>query len=139
MTAIPVLQHTDATDDMVSVLRGAGAVVIKSVSTSALRDQIASELTPFVDSTPVETKVEDDAFYPGNARRVTALVRKSQGFHGLVLNPTLLALCDAALKPNCARYQLHVGAALVIGPVHASRSCIARTIPTRSLCRLAPI
>jgi ectoine hydroxylase-related dioxygenase (phytanoyl-CoA dioxygenase family) len=62
---------------------------------------------------------EDDPeqFYPGRTRRTTALVARSATAGELVLDPCTLSLCDRFLSPNGEfGYQLHVTAALDVGP-----------------------
>ncbi len=56
------------------------------------------------------------SFYPGNTTRITALVAKSETFRSFVMHPLMLSACDAILKPNCASYQVHATAGLVVGP-----------------------
>ena len=58
----------------------------------------------------------EDAFYPGNTKRTTALVAKSEVARGFVVHPSLLALADTYLGPACNQVQLSVCSALNIGP-----------------------
>ncbi len=113
---IPVFDVHDPLDTKILALREAGAIRIRGVTTVAVREAVTSELTPFLLAAPVQTNVAEADFYPGHTRRITALVRKSPAVHELMLHPDLLGACDAVLLPNCERYQLHVGSALVVGP-----------------------
>ncbi len=58
----------------------------------------------------------EDAFYPGNTKRTTALVAKSEVARGFMVHPALLALADTYLGPSCNQVQLSVCSALNIGP-----------------------
>ncbi len=74
------------------------------------------ELAPHVDAAPVAPSDDPSDFYPAKTRRVTALVARSETVRELVMHPTPTALCDHHLSPNCERIQLHVTAALAVGP-----------------------
>jgi len=60
--------------------------------------------------------ISPDAFYPGHTRRVIALVERAEAVRELVTHPVSAALCERHLGANCERYQLHVTAALEVGP-----------------------
>ena len=65
----------------------------------------------------VVEKDDPTQFYPGRTRRTSALVARSAAVRELVLDGSTLALCDRFLTPNGEfGYQLHVSAALEVGP-----------------------
>lgn len=115
MTAIPVLSSKDSAADMVAALESAGCLVVTSVTEASTREALTNELAPHVARAKVATDTDDADFYPGHTKRIIALVQKSKTFRDFVTDPTMMALCDIILKPNCQGYQLHVGSALVVG------------------------
>lgn len=101
------------------LLDAAGCLVVTGVSTAGQRDALRSELADLMAATPVDTRDDPDDFYPGLTRRVTSLVANSRTAREFVLHPASKTVCGHFLLPNCApggRYQLHVSAALEIGP-----------------------
>ena len=69
--------------------------------------------------TPVVTNDGPNDFYPRLTRRVTLLVSNLEVARTFVMNPASKTLCDRFLLPNCGsggRYQLHVSAAVEVGP-----------------------
>ena len=99
-----------------ALLNSAGAVVLKDMLSADTIDKLIQELDPHLDRVEVQTSVADDEFYAGHTRRVTGVVARSPATHALILNQSVTSICDALLLPNCERYQLHVGSALVVGP-----------------------
>jgi ectoine hydroxylase-related dioxygenase (phytanoyl-CoA dioxygenase family) len=124
MASIPVLKSDAPALEVAAALERAGCVVVTGALSAAMRESLARELKPHLDrADPNQSLNEKYArdggpsdFYPGNTKRVTALVARSETFRQLIAHPTLLAACDAVLKPNCTTYQVHATAALVVGP-----------------------
>ena len=116
MTVIPQLSAQDSTADLAAALETDGCVVVTSITDAATREAITTELAPYLDTAQITTVVDEAEFYPGQTKRIVALIAKSTTFHSFVTHPTLLALCDEFLQPNCETYQVHVCSALVIGP-----------------------
>ncbi len=100
---------------MSEALEEAGCLVVTDVADAATREAVTRELAPHFEEAPVKTSDDSEDFYPGHTRRVTALVARSEAVGELILDPTVRALCDAALGANCSDYQLHVTAALMVG------------------------
>lgn len=116
--AIPKFSSTTASSDIAAALGEAGCVVVTDVIDPELRQSITSELAPHMASTPL---IEDDdptEFYPGRTRRVSALVARSTSITDqLIVHPISEEACNAHLLPNSEHgYQLHVSAALEVGP-----------------------
>ena len=124
MASIPIISSKERTTSIVEALERDGCVVVTGVTDQATRDAIARELAPHVEKADANAAtastskyyLESAGFYPGNTKRITSLVAKSETFRSFVTHPMMLAACDAMLKPNCESYQLHVGSALVVGP-----------------------
>ncbi len=124
MPSIPALSANESPAQVVACLERDGAVVVTGVIDSAARDAVVRELAPHLEvadpNASLNKKYEADGgtpnFYPGNTKRVTALVARSETFRTFVTHPLMLSACDAILKPNCTHYQVHATAALKIGP-----------------------
>lgn len=118
MTSIPRRSANDAPEDLARALDEAGCLVVTDVLDSEDRDRLQTELAPHMAATDGDSLQLDDpeAFYPGKTRRVTALMSRSATARELALGAVSKALCDHHLAPNCERYQLHVTAALQVGP-----------------------
>jgi ectoine hydroxylase-related dioxygenase (phytanoyl-CoA dioxygenase family) len=116
VSSIPRHSVSDPLDDLALALADAGCLVVTDVADRATRDAIVAELAPHMRAARVRDDDPKD-FYPGRTRRVTALVTRSERVGELILNPTATALCDRFLTPNAQfGYQLHVTAALEVGP-----------------------
>jgi len=124
MASIPVLPASAPSSEVVACLERAGCVVVREVIDVATRAALQRELAPFMEATDAGDRLNkvyeasggNGSFYPGNTTRITALVAKSQTFRSFVMHPLMLSACDALLKPNCASYQIHATAGLVVRP-----------------------
>ncbi len=124
MAAIPVLPANAPAKDVVACLEHAGCVVVREVTDVPTRAALKRELAPHMETSDAgnllnkvyEASGGNGSFYPGNTTRITALVAKSETFRAFVMNPLMLSACDVLLKPNCASYQVHATAGLVVGP-----------------------
>ncbi|MGO9452209.1 MAG: phytanoyl-CoA dioxygenase family protein [Candidatus Binataceae bacterium] len=124
MASIPVLTSKASPADVVAALDRDGCVVVTGVIDEAGLDAITRELGPYLETTDVgeslNKKYAADGgpsdFYPGNTKRITALIAKSETFRSFVTHPLMLSVCDSLLKPNCSSYQVHATAGLVVGP-----------------------
>lgn len=124
MATIPVLSSGDSGNAIAAALQRDGCVVVTGVIGEDVRRAFADELKPYIEradenaATDRNSKyyVETAGFYPGHTKRITALLGKSKTAGALALNRVVLDACDALLGPNCERYQLHVGSALLVGP-----------------------
>ena len=98
--------------------------MVENVIDKTSRDQLTRELAPFFETSDAGNRLNktyeasggDGNFYPGNTKRITGLVAKSETFRSFVTHRVTLSACDALLRPNCARYQVHATAGLVVGP-----------------------
>ena len=124
MHTIPRLRYDAPLADVVANLETQGCVVVTEVVDKATRDKLAYELDPYLSTMDagdsLNRKYAADGgpsdFYPGNTKRITALIARSETFRSLATHPVTLGACDSILLPNCASYQIHATAALVVGP-----------------------
>ncbi len=114
--SIPQFSPSDAQKDMAAGLRQAGCAVITGLTDEGQRQELRAELADHLAEAEFKTTEDSADFYPGRTRRVTALVTRSKTAQTLILDPCIKALCDEMLLPNCERHQLHVTAALEVGP-----------------------
>ncbi|MEO0963070.1 MAG: phytanoyl-CoA dioxygenase family protein [Pseudomonadota bacterium] len=96
----------------------AGCLVVTGAFDAARCEAIRAELAPHMERARVTEQDDPEAFYPGLTRRVSALLARSRTVTDqLVLHPVTKKVCDAFLLPNGEfGYQLHVTAALEVGP-----------------------
>ena len=117
MTAsIPEFSATQDPEIIRAALDQAGCVVLTNVTSHELMDQVRADLAGAMSATPLATEDSPQEFYPANTRRITALLTRSKNSHELALHPQVNDLCQHHLGDNCERYNLHVSAALEIGP-----------------------
>ena len=104
--------------DITEALGEAGCVVVTDLMDPALRQCITSELAPHMAEARIIEADDPKEFYPGHTRRVSALIARSASVTDrLVAHPVSKAVCDTHLLPNSEfGYQLHVSAALEVGP-----------------------
>jgi ectoine hydroxylase-related dioxygenase (phytanoyl-CoA dioxygenase family) len=115
VATIPVCDPDESPDAMYELLDAAGCLVVRDLATPEQMDAVRSELTEHVDA--AEAGEDDPAdFYPGKTHRVVALPHRSPTVRELMMHPTIEALGDRHLLPNCKKWQLNVSAALEIGP-----------------------
>jgi ectoine hydroxylase-related dioxygenase (phytanoyl-CoA dioxygenase family) len=116
MSAIPRFSHTEPPSEIARALEEAGCVVVTGLLSAADRASVRDELAPHMQKARV-AKDDPTAFYPGLTRRTTALVTRSEMVGRIVLHEHSTKLCDHFLLPNGEfGYQLHVSAALEVGP-----------------------
>ena len=111
MAQIEHLPASSSVDDINAVLERDGAVIIDDVLASEKRDQIASELAPFLDN-----KVFGRDEFTGFSTSASALLSHDR-------RPAASSHCTrrcwlpgAALAPYCDDIQLHFTSAVCIGP-----------------------
>jgi len=112
---MPTLRHFPSdtpAETLVQAIREDGALVIDDLISRAKVDAVMGELRPYMDATPVGR----DSFTGFQTTRTGALVARSPQTRDLVMDPLILAACDAFLLPACDRYQLHLTQIIRIGP-----------------------
>ena len=118
MTSIPQFSADSNPDLVAEALGEAGCAVVTDVMNPDLRAAIRDELAPHMASAQYDESDKPEDFYPAKTRRITALVTRSAHITDqLLAHPMTLAACDTHLLPNSEfGYQLHVSAALEVGP-----------------------
>lgn len=115
---IPQFSADANATDINAALAESGCVVVTGLVDPELRQSIRDDLAQHMAATPVVKKDDPTEFYPGHTRRVAALVTRSPHVTDhLVAHPLSQKVCEAHLLPNGEYgYQLHVSAALEVGP-----------------------
>ena len=81
-----------------------GFVVLKNMLDARRCQKLAEELEPWLEATP---RCEGD-FYGWNTTRIGGLLSKAPSVCDLVMDPHILAIAEALLKPNCDCIQLNL-------------------------------
>jgi ectoine hydroxylase-related dioxygenase (phytanoyl-CoA dioxygenase family) len=109
-----------ATSEVLAVLDEDGVVVIDGLLDDDVLRRLNAELDPHLDDAePTQDYVNPvlEVFFGKNTRHVTAVPAKSRVFaEEILVDPVLLAICDAVLGPSCVRYQLNLAHVLDRGP-----------------------
>lgn len=115
---IPIYPASANSEEIADALSSAGCVVVTGLMDPPLRHSISSELAPHMMQARVIDEDDPEAFYPGRTRRITALVERSASITDqLIAHPMARHMCQRFLLPNSEfGYQLHVTAALEVGP-----------------------
>ena len=104
---MPSLTHLPADaaiEDIMAVLDRDGALILDDMLTPAEADALSAEIRPYVEA----TEPGRDGFSGHKTTRTGALIARSPLSRKAVLDRRIRAICDAVLKPNCQRYQLHL-------------------------------
>lgn len=112
---MPSLVHLPAdapAEEVAAVLTRDGALILDDALGAEALAALTEELRPYV----AATEPGRDVFSGTRTTRTGALVARSPRTRPLVTDPRILALCEAVLKPNCLRYQLHLTQVIRIMP-----------------------
>lgn len=112
---MPNLIHLPAdapVEDVVATLHRDGALILDDALTAAELAALVGELRPYVEA----TETGRDSFSGERTTRTGALVARSPLSRKVVMDARIAAICDAVLKPNCHRYQLHLTQVIRIMP-----------------------
>ena len=113
---IPTLGHDADPDALYAALADAGCLVITDALPLAQCRQIERELAGAMDAARVVEQDDPAQFYAGRTRRVTGLVSRSETVREVILHDVSRELAERHLGAHCERIQLHLTAALSIGP-----------------------
>ncbi|MEM9035570.1 MAG: phytanoyl-CoA dioxygenase family protein [Actinomycetota bacterium] len=115
---IPRFSAAGSLDGLGDALGDAGCAVVTDVMSDETRAAIRAELAPSMDTADVADGDDPADFYPGRTKRITALIARSTTITDeLIAHPVSTSMCDRFLLPNGEDgYQLHVTAALEVGP-----------------------
>jgi hypothetical protein len=109
-------------DEILAALDRDGAVVLEDRAPAAALDAIEAELAPWLDRPVDASPLGNNAFTGLRTLRTSALIAKSAGCRALVQHDDVLAIMDAVLGPQCARFQLSFTQAIKIGAGEAAQA-----------------
>ena len=109
---IPRFSADASAEDVSTALRDHGAVIIERLLDAAQCDQLAAELQPWMDATPLGA----DDFSGVTTRRTGALLTRCPSSADLVAHPLVLDVVDRTLWPKKTTFQLHLTQSIAIGP-----------------------
>ena len=112
---IPACGPDEDPDAMYEALDDAGCLVVHGMADADTTAAVRAELGDHMAAARVGIDKPDD-FYPGNTRRVVALMHRSPTARDLMMHPIAEQLGDRHLLANCTKWQLNVTAALEVGP-----------------------
>jgi ectoine hydroxylase-related dioxygenase (phytanoyl-CoA dioxygenase family) len=117
------ITHVHASDPLELVFKALdadGAVIVEDLLDARTLARLNAELDPLLSAPPKMRPFLNGAladFFGAQTRHITGVAGKSRVFATEVMvNPTLLAVCDEVLLPACSSYQLNLGHVLDRGP-----------------------
>ena len=113
---IPTFESDADVDSIAKALDEAGCAIIRHVQSSTTTKRVRTELLDSMDDADLDENDSPKDFYPAKTRRLTALLARSKSVQSMATDPSINALCEHHLGGNCDRFQLHVSAAVNIGP-----------------------
>lgn len=115
---IPQFTGKSDVNEVKEALDEAGCAVVSDLIEPDQRRSIVAELDQYMQAARVIEEDDPNEFYPGRTRRVTGLIARSESVTSkLVVHPLTTEVCDRFLLPRGEfGYQLHVTAALEVGP-----------------------
>ena len=112
MPKLETLPATASADEILTVLKRDGALILKDALTPAQLAQVRAETMPYIEATDFG---RDD--FTGNlTTRTGALVARSPACRDMVASKTIIEAANAFLKPFCERIQLHLTQVIRITP-----------------------
>ncbi len=112
MPALVTLPPTASIDEIMAVLDRDGALIVRDVIAPDDIDRLKGEVMPYVEV----TRPGQDGFSGVRTTRTGALAARSAVCRDLIMNTMIQSLCERVLKPNCERWQLHLGQVIRIMP-----------------------
>jgi ectoine hydroxylase-related dioxygenase (phytanoyl-CoA dioxygenase family) len=114
------LPSTAAVDEVVAALRADGGVIVERLFAGEVIEAINREVDARVTAADPGMRHLNPAiqvFFGDRTKHVSGLAAVSRTFAtAVMIHPLYLGVCDAILKPSCARYQLNLGHLLARGP-----------------------
>lgn len=111
-TSIPRCPNTATAEEISTLLRDHGAVIVERLVDAELCDRVVTELQPWLDATPTG----GDEFSGRNTRRTGALLTRAPSSAAMVAHPLVLDVVDRTLWPKKTTFQLHLTQSIAIGP-----------------------
>ncbi|HRD45648.1 MAG TPA: phytanoyl-CoA dioxygenase family protein [Caulobacter sp.] len=112
MLRLVTLPPDASTDEIMAVLDRDGALIVRDVMDADTLGRLRSEIMPYV----LATRPGQDGFSGFKTTRTGALAARSPACRDLIMNDMIQRLCERVLKPNCERWQLHLGQVIRIMP-----------------------
>jgi hypothetical protein len=112
MPALVTLPPTASIDEIMAVLYRDGALIVRDVIAPGDIARLKDEVMPYVEA----TRPGQDGFTGFRTTRTGALAARSAVCRELIMNTMIQSLCERVLKPNCERWQLHLGQVIRIMP-----------------------
>jgi len=112
MPALVTLPPTASIDEIMAVLDRDGALIVRDAIAPEGITRLKAEIMPYVEA----TRPGQDDFSGFRTTRTGALAARSAVCRDLIMNTMLQGLCERVLKPNCERWQLHLGQVIRIMP-----------------------
>src|SRR6202050_4969621 len=109
--SIKHLSVSASPDEICATLADDGCVVVDRVVRAEVMDEVAAELRPFTDATPIGAA----DFSGRRTRRTGGLIARSPKSRDLVMNPTVLGAVGKMLG-HATSFQLHLTQIISIGP-----------------------
>ncbi|NNE74682.1 MAG: phytanoyl-CoA dioxygenase family protein [Acidimicrobiales bacterium] len=100
-----------ATDEIVSVLRRDGCVVLDNLVTPEVMDRFRAEMQPYIDG----TAPGGDTFSGRRTKRTGGLIARSATARELVMHPTVTGVVGSFLG-HATNHHLHLTQTIAIGP-----------------------
>ncbi|MFT4584240.1 MAG: hypothetical protein ACI8XZ_004004, partial [Gammaproteobacteria bacterium] len=116
--ALQTLAPDSTTEIILQAMAHDGAAIIADVLPRAERDEVAAELTPYIERTPMG----NDDFTGRHTQRTGALVARSPACRGVVMNQKILACARAFLAPFTERIILHLTQTIHIHPTQGAQT-----------------
>ncbi len=112
MPALVTLPPTASIDEIMAVLDRDGALIVRDAIAPEGIARLKAEIMPYVEA----TRPGQDDFSGFRTTRTGALAARSAVCRDLIMNSMIQSLCERVLKPNCERWQLHLGQVIRIMP-----------------------
>jgi len=116
--ALQTLAPDSSTDVILQAMAHDGAAIIADVLPRATREQVTTELTPYIERTPMGS----DDFTGRHTQRTGALVARSPACRGVVMNQTVLVAARAFLAAFTERIILHLTQTIHIHPTQGAQT-----------------
>ncbi len=125
--AVPHLRHVANDAPLAQILKAIdedGAVVVDHLLAPDLVTAFRSDVERAAAEFGTGSRSDDGSvqlFWGAKTTRFTRLATRSKAFVDILLDPTLLGVADALLRPNCSAYWMNTGQVMIIGPGEAAQ------------------
>ena len=109
---LPRFEKDVSSKEVAQALGDAGCAVIEQLVDDELMDRVASEVEPFVESTPFGV----DDFMGKKTRRTGSLIARSSSFHELALHPVVVDAVKDVICETASSMQIHLTQIIDISP-----------------------